>query len=341
MCKMNDVKLALIICTYNRRDYVIKNLKLLKSSHFFDSEAVDYYRRLEIFVIDNASELNLEHTDLCHYYSNRNTGGAGGFQRGIEEVRRQNAYSHFTHVIFMDDDVEFDIESFYLLFDFLKNANEKDIDRPVVGRMLDKDHPSIQWTAAEKWNGGNIIHTEFLRDVSEQPFVPGKVNYDADAEYGGFWFACYPYSFVKDNDILPFFIHCDDVEYGLRCGKKPILIEGVHVWHETFEKRVSPWIRYYDTRNPLIVNEIYGFLPPKQKLFDDWKDSITEYHNKEDYLSEYMLIIAMRDFLRGMRWLKRVDSEKYNRKLRNMTSNRWKNAIAWRWVSLLIKMKRF
>ncbi len=63
--------------------------------------------------------------------------------------------------------------------------------------------------------------------------------------------------------------------------------------------------------------------------------------NKEDYLSEYMLIIAMRDFLRGMRWLKRVDSEKYNRKLRNMISNRWKIAIAWRWVSLLIKMKRF
>ena len=61
----------------------------------------------------------------------------------------------------------------------------------------------------------------------------------------------------QDNDVLPFFIHCDDVEYGLRCGRKPIIIEGVQVWHETYDKRMTPLMQYYDTRNPLFDNHYF------------------------------------------------------------------------------------
>ena len=63
----------------------------------------------------------------------------------------------FTHVIFMDDDVVFDINSFYLLFDFLTQVDEENRDRPVAGRMFCMDRPNIQYTAAEKWNGGKYF----------------------------------------------------------------------------------------------------------------------------------------------------------------------------------------
>lgn len=79
----------------------------------------------------------------------------------------------------------FDINSFYLLFDFLIQVDEENRDRPVAGRMFCMDEPNIQYTAAEKWNGGNISHVEFLRDVRKSGYAPGKVVYDADADYGG------------------------------------------------------------------------------------------------------------------------------------------------------------
>ena len=90
-----------------------------------------------------------------------------------------------------------------------------------------------------------VSHVEFMRDVRKTAYTQGRVIYDADADYGGWWFCCFPYVFVQENDVLPFFIHCDDVEYGLRCGKKPIIIEGVQVWHETYDKRMTPLMQYY------------------------------------------------------------------------------------------------
>ena len=187
----NQIKLALIICTYRREEYIKKNIEKLSNTRFFDANYPEHYGRLEIFVVDNARELSVRDSELVHFFKNRNTGGSGGFQRGIEEVRRTDTDRRFSHTIFMDDDVEFEEESFYILFDYLKNVDEKNADRPVAGRMLDKEHPNIQWTAAELWNRGDIRHVEFLRNTDEKPFIPGRVVYDVDADYGGFWFSIF------------------------------------------------------------------------------------------------------------------------------------------------------
>ena len=332
----NQIKLALNICTFRREKYLVKNLSMLKASRFFDHQDEEYYGRLHIFVIDNACELDLPDSKFIHYTGNKNTGGSGGFQRGIEEIR---AYKEeFTHVIFMDDDVKFKIESFYILYNFLKNVEGENRKRPVAGRMFCLDKPEIQYTAAEKWNAGVISHVEFLRDISKETYTPGKVIYDADAEYGGWWFCCFPMEFVQQNDVLPFFIHCDDVEYGLRCGRTPIIIEGVQVWHETYDKRITPLMQYYDTRNPLFVNQIHGLLPSPDEMMKTWKDTITDYHVKEDWLSEYYVILGMNDFLKGLKWLKKIDPEKHHKKLQELKTSKLKNAIAWRYVVLKFRL---
>lgn len=342
------IKIALNICTFHREECIQNNLMKLMSSRFFDRDYFEYFCKLEIFIIDNAGEIDntcfgsvsdVSLNKYIHPIKNRNTGGSGGFQRGMEEIRRLNNEKHFTHVIFMDDDVSFELESFYLLYDFLCRVDENNKNRPVAGRMLDIDNPNIQWTAAERWNSGNIEHVEFLRNLEKDPFEKGKTIYNANADYGGFWFCCYPYSFVEKNDLLPLFIHCDDVEYGLRCGKTPIIIEGVHVWHETWEKKISPQILYYDYRNSLIVNKLYGFLPSKEELVFSWKDSITKYHKNGDYLSELMIILALKDFLKGINWLYRIDSEKMHKKLCRLKASRYKNAFLWRIVYVLFLIR--
>ena len=338
---MNNVRIAINICTYKREQYLTKNVAKLLASEFFN-EGSSFYGGLHIFIVDNASEISLNENEFVHLIFNKNNGGAGGFQRGLEEIRKYN--NEFTHVIFMDDDVEFDISSFYILYNFLQKADEESFNRPIAGRMLDIDNPNIQWTAAEKWNSGNIEHVQFLRDISDieseyGQYEPGKVDYDCGAEYGGWWFCCYPMSFAKNNDVMPFFIHCDDVEYGLRCGKTPIIIDGLHIWHQTWEKKYSPSMVYYDVRNSHFVNEKYGYLSSGDKVLVDWKENITKFHLQEQWDYEYAAIKGMDDFLKGIRWLYRIDPAKNHKKVASIKSNKLKNAIYWRYVEKKLKRR--
>lgn len=211
-----------------------------------------------IFIVDNARQLKIREDDYTHLVYNKNTGGSGGFQRGIEEIRKQEG---FTHVIFMDDDVAFDINSFYLLFVFSFRWMKK------TGTVQWQD-VCFAWTDQifniQRRRSGmvEIFHMwNFCVMCAKAVMHRGKLYMTRMQITAGWWFCCFPIEFVLHNDVLPFFIHCDDVEYGLRCGRKPIIIEGVQVWHETYDKRMTPLMQYYDTRNPLFVNQIHGFLP--------------------------------------------------------------------------------
>ena len=334
---VKNINIVVNISTYHRNDFVEHNISKLLQSKFFDLTDRDYYGKLHIFVIDNGCELECHDGDFLHVFHNKNTGGSGGFQRGIEEIRNSNI--DFSHVIFMDDDVKFELDAFYILYDFLVSVPEQYELNPVAGRMFCLDKPDIQYTAAEIWNYGDLKHVEYMRKITPDDYCYGKVVYDSGADYGGWWFCCFPMSFVRENDVLPFFIHCDDVEYGLRCGRTPIIIEGVHVWHETFDKRQTPIMLYYDTRNPLVVNAIHFPWLDSQAVLNKWHETITSYHVAGDFVSEYYVIRGMLDFLKGLKWLKHVDSERYHRRLLNMKGNKWKNAISWRVAEKWFKVK--
>ena len=319
------VNFAIVICTYKREELLRKTLQELEQVKSVLKE------KIEVFVVDNASELSLLQEKWLHLYHNPNTGGSGGFSRGMDEVVK--FYSDFssTHVLLMDDDVMVQPESILRLYSLLSYMKDEHAEDIVAGRMFRLDKPWVQYTAAEIWNGGDLRHIGFELDMGNRENLE-KVNDNSGAEYGGWWFCCIPYEFVKDNRPLPFFLHCDDVEYGLRHGGTPIILNGIQVWHETYEYRQSPVVAYYDMRNSLIVNAMYGQLKPKKELLSWWKEKITEAHVEEDYQLEFMLIIGMWDFLKGVKWLKRMDIEKnhVHRICALKIKNKLITAVAWR-----------
>ena len=128
---MKNINIVVNICTYHRNDFVEHNISKLLQSKFFDLTDRDYYGKLHIFVIDNGCELECHDGDFLHVFHNKNTGGSGGFQRGIEEIRNSNI--DFSHVIFMDDDVKFELDAFYILYDFLVSVPEQYELNPVAG----------------------------------------------------------------------------------------------------------------------------------------------------------------------------------------------------------------
>lgn len=329
MEQAQETELTLVLCTYKREQQIKKNIwKLLQSRFWKEGSAL--YHKLFIRVVDNASELELVQTDNLKLYHNPNTGGSGGFTRGIVETQKEYENFKTTHIILMDDDVELELETFYRVYAFLAYIKQEFSDEVISGRMFRLDDRKIQYTASEIWNGGNIRHLGENLDVSKRENLKDINN--QRGEYSGWWFAVFPYAFTVGNLPYPFFIHCDDVEYGLRHGGNPIVLNGIQVWHETYEYRQSPVIAYYDYRNRLIVNAMYGLLGEDWKK--EWKRTISKYHIEKKWQWELAVIIAMNDFLKGKKGLNRVyriDHRFVDKKLFN--------AISWRFVNGRIRIK--
>ena len=332
----NQVQLALNICTFHRKEEIQRNLKQLRESRFFRQED-ELFQKLNIVIVDNGSELQQLSEPYIKIVHNPNTGGSGGFKRGLEELRKRKF--NITHVVFMDDDVQFFSESLYRLFALLSFMKEEYLSEPIAGRMFRTDKRHIQYTAAEIWNKGDLQHIGWNADMTLETEILSSNN-NEDAEYGGWWFCCYPMEFAAVNDPLPFFLHCDDVEYGLRHGGTPIILNGIQVWHETYEYRQSPIMTYYDTRNPLIVNMIhFGYQENIEDIIYDFKAKISEKHVQCRYLEEYMVIKAFWHFARGWEWFLKKNDSKVHENLRHYKrENKIFNAIAWRMTVLKLKI---
>lgn len=291
-----EIHLSLVMCTYKRNDYVWRNLEVLKQSCFFDRQS-SLFGKMSVHIVDNASELPEMREPFIHIHHNPNTGGSGGFTRGILESRKEDAAGQVSHIIFMDDDVCFMEESFYRLYALLSLLLPCYSQETVAGRMFRMDNKTVQYTACEVWNKGNLIHMGHEKDMTAREGLL-TVNKER-GEYGGWWFCCFPIEFAKENLPLPFFLHCDDVEYGLRCGKSPLVLNGIQVWHETAEHRMTPEMAYYDIRNSFIVNTIYGGFEDWKELLERWRCYIGMYHREKQYALKYAAVSALKDYMRG------------------------------------------
>lgn len=326
-----DIRLGLIICTFDGRAELLRNIREIKRSAFFNKEAPDDLRdlfgKLDIYIVDNKSRLPL--TDDPHFklFRNKNTGGTGGFTRGIEEIRKRQKDTGVTHVIFMDDDVVLDKECLYRLYSLLSDIRQEYADRPVAGCMLDASSPDMMYTAVEQWDKGYVKHIGHKTDVRDKDAFSNilslsgagsvkrkKTSFDPAQVYGGWWFCCYPYSFVKNNKPLPFFLHCDDVEYGIRNGRAPIILNGIDVCHDTPENKASAVLAYYDARNTMIVNSVYRLASPGE-MISQWKNRLASFRDKNDSESIAMTLLAMIHFLRGPGWFLSVDGEILHKRL--------------------------
>ena len=86
----------------------------------------------------------------------------------MEEIRKLQKEEQFTHIIFMDDDVEFQIESFYRLFAFLSYIKKEKQNLAVAGRMFRQDKKYIQYTAGKIWNRGKSAACKRKQGYAEQ-----------------------------------------------------------------------------------------------------------------------------------------------------------------------------
>ena len=240
-----EVRLGASITTFNRPEYVRSNVARLDD---FVGKRTDLGDRLRLQVVDNARNLELEPTNavVTTVFPNRNLGGAGGFARGLLELRDEG---WATHVLFMDDDVTFEPEIVARIIALLSYATDDRLC--IAGAMLREDFPHLQFEA------GAVIRTKATnlwqlighnRDLSDWEDLLANDG-DEPFDYGGWWCFAFPIDLTDDYPI-PVFVRGDDICFGLRyCAGHLVSINGIGVWHQDFAYKNGPVAFFYESRN--------------------------------------------------------------------------------------------
>jgi len=308
--EQRDVRLAVVICTFRREEYVYRTVRALKNMIFDSSYNT---KQTDIFIIDNGKTLT---EDICsesfiHLIPNRNLGGSGGFTRGMIEALEQNA----THVLLMDDDIILDPISVYKTLNLLKIAKDEYLDAFILGGMLNSDEPTIQHEAGSLYNGRFTKCKGDLDLLLPESLIQNDLFEEVD--YGGWWYACMPTSVCDDNLPLPLFVKMDDIEYCLRNMDSHIIMNGVGVWHENFSKKQKKiGEHYYFERNSKIIKTLTE-LKSASSTRDFWHE-VLYLVSLSDYVSLSLYLRAISDYTKGVDFLLETDEEELHAELQKI-----------------------
>lgn len=301
LCGSPDI--ALITCTYKREEYIKRNAQYI----------IENTRRnnlpFTLIVVDNGKTIHREDLpEEAVLIPNDNTGGSGGFSKGMQQA---SAMKRFTHFVNMDDDISLDISSLQKLYILLYFIKPEYADLSVSGAMLYLDKPCIQFEAGGKFNtdNGKQVGYGYLTDLSEKDNI-AENEAPRDINYGGWWFMCMPIKYIDQGNLpLPFFIKYDDVEYALRCQLRIITLNGICVWHEKFENKFNSSAVYYNTRNYLHLCSIYckNFSNGTAKKF--LRRNVIEHSCRQQYKMAQAVILGYDHYRLGLDYLYHIDQE--------------------------------
>ena len=260
--KLNRVDIALDICTYRREAYVERNLALVKSA-FLDNPRSELCGHLDVFIIDNGKTLDAKKLqgERVHVFRNRNTGGAGGFARGMIEI--MDFPRPFTHALLMDDDVLLDPDALLRTYRLLRFLKPEHAGKTIAGALMRLDERHVQYESGAVWDG---LEPRPRKENLDMRLIENVLENEREEplDFNGWWYSCVPMVKITDDNLpLPLFVHRDDVEYALRTGSDMLTLNGICLWHESFDNRYASSMVYYETRNDLILNALRrpGFGP--------------------------------------------------------------------------------
>lgn len=311
----DSVRIGIVICTYKREEYVKRNLGNLTA--YFDALSDSNREQFfDVFVVDNGQTLNDDFGEGISVIPNENTGGSGGFTRGMREVC-ENRKGEYTHFLLMDDDIVFDAELLWRTYAMLGVLKEEYKSASVGGAMLILDKPYMQQVLGDDWDGLYVKSHRKKVDVRESEEVALNEEDEKEPDYNAWFYMCMPVSSVEKYGYpLPFFIKLDDTEYGVRAAEHIITTSGIAVWHEDFESKYSPELEYYSRRNLLITNARY---PRRRGAFACWKKIVYSVGRQlvlQRYFTIDLIFKACDDFLKGPQWLLNLDSAEMHAELR-------------------------
>lgn len=301
-------KIGIVICTYKREDFVKRNLEIAMSGM---AEEPVWKGRLHFFVIDNAKTLELPPSEYYTVVRNKNLGGSGGFTRGIIEVCKDKSFTHF---LLMDDDILFTFELLKRTYNLAACLTDGYKNASIGGNMLILEHPTVQYECGGYFKSGRAFPQNRWLNLSVTDNLIADER-ESRANFNAWWYACMPVSSVEKYGLpFPFFVKGDDIEYGLRAMEHIILMNGLSVWHRSFEGKDAPAPCYYDARNHTAASAM-RLKKGRLSLAAMAVYRIARKLAINDYDCAEMILRGYEDFFKGVTFFKNTDSEALNREI--------------------------
>ena len=237
-----DVKLGISITHFDRKNYVLPSIERIKKNLL---DLPEYKEKVSFTVVDNSQNITKDEALGCEILPNENTGGSGGFMRGLLHYMDKG---DCTHVLFMDDDASCEIESIKRTYAILQHAIKD--NAAVSGALFYENRPNLLIEKGARFERFCIpfFNNWNMADINSVIKCETLVN---NPNYGGWWFFAFPINKVE-TFTFPFFVRGDDVFFGLHNKFSIITTNGVACYGEDFAKKVSPMTCYFDTRNNVI-----------------------------------------------------------------------------------------
>lgn len=267
------VKIAMGVTTFERNE----DLRRLVATYRQARLNIPEVKQLShMFIINNQIKdapllSDLDGDGITVVNNPHNTGGAGGFSLAARMAVEAKEEA-FTHVLFMDDDITIDTETWFRTFSLLHNLKPQYVGQVICGGMLQKENPArchtlfeaIDQRAKHRNVSGShdLVDLKKIAEILEKEDVdwgtyPGLTELPRSGSglrpYAAWWYCVLPLSVFHEHGFpLPIFFRGDDIELGLRISRKVLWLNGICVWHPSFESKSSPLRTYLGFRNHII-----------------------------------------------------------------------------------------
>ncbi len=309
---VRDARLGVVITTFNRPLHVRANIDHLVRAFGEVPELAD---RIDVVVVDNGRNLDLGTVagSRITVLPNPNTGGAGGFARGLMHFRSSGDVSH---VLFMDDDVNFDPEIVFRTLQVLTFATSSNLC--VAGAMLDRDTPNELFEAGARYLGTSLNPNRAIGQGTNvedwRNLLVAECERDP-IDYGAWWFFAFGIGLTRDNPV-PTFLRGDDVLWGLlHAGADTVTFNGIGLWHDGFERKNGPLAWFYETRNFALANVLAVPGYHWWHLFFRYLNLCARSLFSLKYASAANITFGMQEFLRGPEHWLALDQAELNERV--------------------------
>jgi GT2 family glycosyltransferase len=299
-----------IFCTFKRAKYIKHNTGIF----------LDYLRKnraagdAHLTIVDNGHDGSFDGgPDVCgitpsthiSVLPNKNTGGAGGFGRGIFEscngVLRDKGFSH---LCLLDDDIHLHPEMFARNTEFLRFLKPGfHVGAPMYPLSEDNGIPRRSACFGHQHLGSVHPSDTALGANLDVEDIPAFLQMNRKPDSTGWWWNCIATADIKRIGMpYPFFIKMDDVEYSLRlqsCGVELVVPISFWVLHDDFEEKYSASMQYFRFRNRWVMLAQNGQISDINVFIGEFDRLVREFVSERKYEHAQLLLDAMRDMLRG------------------------------------------
>lgn len=311
-----SIRVAIVTTTYKRHDDIGRLVAMYRQAC---ENILEISLSTHLFIINNEREdedflQQYAHPQISVITNAKNVGGSGGFAQGARLAVEDGSFSH---VLFMDDDALAPEESWFRTLRLSACLREELRFHPLSGAMFTREQPAYCHAMIEALDAR--LHRLCLsgetnmegaadclaslaqaHDVCARLLQTEKEQQNkstAPHPYAAWWYGLFPIeTFLEFGYPAPYFYQKDDQEFGLRIRRTPLFLNGVCVWHPSFQNKSSALRHYLNFRNYALVCATYTkhwrrFL--LKRLFF----GVTRSLAANDYEKAALFLLSIEDFL--------------------------------------------